>query len=43
MIKEAYFSFEVARYCSSTLSWLEYDLLRKVEFDETVDTYEKDW
>ena len=34
---------ELGRHWSSTLSWLEYDLLRKVEFDKTVDTYEKNW
>ena len=34
---------ELGGHCSSTLDWLEYDLLRKVPFDKNVDTYEKNW
>ena len=34
---------ELGRHCSSTLDWLEYDLLRQIEFDKNVDTYEKNW
>lgn len=28
---------------STTLQWLEYDLLRGVNFDKEKDTYEKNW
>lgn len=34
---------ELGRHCSSTLSWLEHDLLRYVPFDKDIDTYEKNW
>lgn len=30
-------------HTSSTLSWLEHDLLSQVNFDEEKDTYEKNW
>ena len=34
---------KLGQHCSSTLDWLEYDLLSKVPFDKNVDTYEKNW
>lgn len=34
---------ELGSHCSSTLAWLEYDLLRKVPFNKELDTYEKNW
>ena len=34
---------ELGRYWSSTLDWLEHDLLREVKFDKNVDTYGKNW
>jgi len=34
---------ELGSHCSSTLSWLEHDLLRKIPFNKDVDTYEKNW
>lgn len=33
----------LGQHCSSTLRWLEHDLLRKVSFNKDVDTYEKNW
>lgn len=30
-------------HTSSTLQWLEHDLLGKVPFNREVDTYEKNW
>ena len=30
-------------HTSSTLQWLEQDLLRKVDYDSERDTYEKNW
>ena len=33
----------LGQYTSSTLDWLEYDLLNDVPFDKSVDTYEKNW
>lgn len=34
---------ELGSHCSTTLDWLEYDLLRHVPFNKDVDTYEKNW
>lgn len=34
---------ELGRHCSTTLDWLEYDLLGKVPFNKETDTYEKNW
>ena len=34
---------ELGRHCSSTLAWLEHDLLRHVPFNKETDTYEKNW
>ena len=33
----------VGCHTSSTLQWLESDLLRQVDFDKEKDTYEKNW
>ena len=33
----------LGRHLSSTLSWLEHDLLNKVDFNADTDTYEKNW
>ena len=33
----------VGGHTSSTLQWLESDLLRQVDFDSEKDTYEKNW
>lgn len=30
-------------HCSTTLDWLEHDLLRHVPFNKDIDTYEKNW
>ena len=30
-------------HCSSTLDWLEHDLLRIVKFDSAKDTYSNNW
>lgn len=34
---------KLGAHCSTTLSWLKRDLLRKVKFDEKADTYETNW
>ena len=34
---------ELGRHGSSTLAWLERDLLGKVKFNPNVDSYEKNW
>lgn len=34
---------KLGSHCSSTLSWLEHDLLRHVPFNKDIDTYEKNW
>ena len=34
---------ELGSHCSTTLDWLEHDLLRYVPFNEDIDTYEKNW
>lgn len=34
---------ELGSHCSTTLDWLEHDLLRHVSFNKDIDTYEKNW
>lgn len=34
---------ELGDHCSTTLDWLEHDLLRHVPFNKDIDTYEKNW
>lgn len=34
---------ELGSHCSTTLDWLEHDLLRHVPFNKDIDTYEKNW
>lgn len=34
---------ELGAHCSTTLAWLEHDLLRKVRYNAKTDTYEKNW